>query len=186
MWNNVFILALDDRGAPLKSCLMAYQKRYNVSLKNIINFRFIYDKITGHELSDVTINDKLIVISHADPKYLKCFGRGLMTPFEFVVLLTDLGLKEVGIISFKCCKLGSKSYLQDIKDELFSDILVGYMSGYKKSAVTIFGHEGIGFIDSLIRLLTGGWGKLPDKYRVKIIRGNAEANRHPRRWARYN
>ncbi len=44
------------------------------------------------------------------------------------------------------------------------------MSAYKRSAVTIFGHEGVGFIDSMIRLVSVGLLKLPDRWRVESPR----------------
>ncbi|ENF3520427.1 hypothetical protein ACX1HT_22225 [Yersinia enterocolitica] len=180
MWNKVFLLVLDDRGTPLKSCIKAYTKRYNINSKNIINIRVINENggFTGKELSNVTIDDKLIVISHADSKFLRAPGIGLISPFGFVELLSDLGLEAVGIISFKCCNLGASSYLSEIKEELFFDIKVGYMSAYKRSAVTIFGHEGVGFVDSMIRLVSGGLLKLPDKWRVKFVSGNCETKKY--------
>ncbi len=49
------------------------------------------------------------------------------------------------------------------------------MSAYKRSAVTIFGHEGVGFIDSMIRLVSVGLLKLPDRWRVNFVRGNTQA-----------
>lgn len=182
MWNNVFLLVLDDRGVPLKSCIRAYKRRYNINDDKVINIRQILERggVSGKELINVTINDKLIVISHADAEYLRAPGIGLITPFNFVELLSDLGLKEVGIISFKCCKLGAKHYLLDIKNELY-DIKVGYMSAYKRSAVTIFGHEGVGFVDTMIRLVSVGLLKLPDKWRVNIVRGNSKVSSSPRR-----
>ncbi|MBS9009121.1 hypothetical protein KEQ57_23195 [Escherichia coli] len=177
MWNKVFLLVLDDRGAPLRNCINSYRKRYNIDKKREVNIRVIIDNggYTGDELSDVTIDDKLIVISHADARYLRVQKLGLISPFEFVTLLSNLGLKEVGLISFKCCHLGAKSYLDDINNELYSDIKVGYMSAYKRSAVTIFGHEGVGFIDSMIRLASVGLLKLPDRWRVNFVRGNTQA-----------
>lgn len=177
MWNKVFLLVLSDGDAPLRSCINSYKRRYNIDNKREINIRKIIDNggYTGNELSDVTISDKLIVISHADAKYLSVQRLGLISPFEFVELLFNLGLKEVGIISFKCCHLGAKSYLEDINKELYCDIKVGYMSAYKRSAVTIFGHEGVGFIDSMIRLASAGLLKLPDRWRVNFVRGNTQA-----------
>ncbi|EHR8377115.1 hypothetical protein K5Z09_004566 [Escherichia coli] len=177
MWNKVYLLVLDDRGAPLRDCIRSYKRRYNIDNTSEVNIRNVIDNggCTGNELSGVTINDKLIVISHSDSRYLRAQKLGFLSPFEFVELLYNLGLKEVGIISFKCCYLGAGSYLDDINNELFSDIKVGYMSAYKRSAVTIFGHEGVGIIDSLVRLASGGLLKLPDRWRVNFVRGNTQA-----------
>ncbi|HBA6820975.1 TPA: hypothetical protein J1W43_004730 [Escherichia coli] len=180
MWSKVFLLVLDDRGAALRDSVKSYRKRYNIDSNREVNIRevIVNGGCTGKEFSDVTIDDKLIVIAHADARYLRAQKIGLMSPFEFVELLSILGLKEVGIISFKCCYLGAKSYLEDIKNELYSDIKIGYMSAYKRSAVTIFGHEGVGFIDSMIRLISAGLLKLPDRWRVNFVRGNTQAPRY--------
>ncbi|EEU9882924.1 hypothetical protein EZF51_004796, partial [Escherichia coli] len=117
MWSKVFLLVLDDRGAALRDTVKSYRKRYNIDSNKEVNIREVIDNggCTGKELSDVTIDDKLIVIAHADARYLRAQKIGLMSPFEFVELLSILGLKEAGIISFKCCYLGAQSYLEDIK-----------------------------------------------------------------------
>ncbi|MGP2288729.1 hypothetical protein V5O65_23895, partial [Escherichia coli] len=83
MWNKVFLLVLDDRGAPLRNCINSYRKRYNIDKKREVNIRVIIDNggYTGDELSDVTINDKLVVISHADSRYLRVQKLGLISPF---------------------------------------------------------------------------------------------------------
>ncbi len=176
MWNNIYLLILDERDSVLKHCTRSYINRYNIKECNIIRIRNIIEQggIYGNELSCVTINDRMIVIGHAEPLFIRCQGRGNLSPFQFVELLYELGLKEVGIISFKCCRLGKKTYLSEIKNELYDEILVGYMSAYRKSAVTIFGHEGVGFVDSMVRLFSFGFLKLPNRLRVNVVKGNCD------------
>ncbi|EFJ9081885.1 hypothetical protein AVS20_004656, partial [Escherichia coli] len=55
MWNKVFLLVLDDRGAPLRNCINSYRKRYNIDKKRVVNIKVIIDNggYTGDELSDV-------------------------------------------------------------------------------------------------------------------------------------
>lgn len=104
MWNKVFLLVLDDRGPVLRDSVKSYCKRYNIDNNRVVNIREVIDNggCTGKELSDVTIDDKLIVIAHADARYLRAQKLGLMPPFEFVELLSILGLKSQATVHWNC------------------------------------------------------------------------------------
>jgi hypothetical protein len=64
-------------------------------------------------LSDLTVSDKLIIVSHADEN-----GLVSITQKMLVERLIQHGLKEVGVIKFHSCELGKKYWLHNFADRL--------------------------------------------------------------------
>ena len=189
MWEEVFLLILDDRNVAVRSCIIACKKRYEIPESHIIKItKTNRGLVTGRELSAVSLRSKLIVISHGTERTLQTCFQGEINHFEFFELLLELGLKEAGIISFKACNIGKGTFLEDLRNELFNELEVGYLLAYKGYAVTVWRHEGVGFIDTSIRLFSCGVLKLPDHFRVKIIKGNASLRKTAvikKRWSSF-
>lgn len=175
MWVDVYLLILDNRGIAMRSIIRACRKRYQLKDCNIITLtRKSRFEITGQELANLSLHSKLIIVSHGDENTLRTSFQGLINHFELFELLLDLGLREAGVISFKACNIGSGFFLEKFKSELCSDMKIGYLLAYKSYSIEIWGHEGIGCFDTSLRFFSCGLLKLPDSFRVKIIKGNAK------------
>lgn len=189
MWKDVFLLILDDRDVAVRSCISACKKRYEIPESHVIKItKYSRGLVTGRELSGVSLHSKLIVISHGTKNVLHTCFQGDINHFEFFELVLELGLKEVGVISFKACNIGKGNFLENFRAELCHELEIGYLLAYKGPAVTVWRHEGVGFIDTCIRLFSCGVFKLPDHFRVKIIRGNAPPGKFSvikKRWSSF-
>lgn len=171
MVDQCAILILDDRDAALRACIRACRRKYRNARTLIININNDYE-IKGDELSTLTLDSKLIIISHGSKMGCGSSSFGYLHAFNMYRLLCLLGLDTVGLISFKGCSIGAGVYLEQLKIVIGKTINYRYMLGYKGSVSSIFNHDSVGLLDAYIRLLTFYKCKLPDDYRVKIITGN--------------
>lgn len=76
-------------------------------------------------LSDLTMSDKLIIVSHADPD-----GLAEIEQTELVQRLLQYGLRNVGVIKFHSCELGKNTWLDDFAIQLMGKgVRFGWVSG---------------------------------------------------------
>ena len=85
------------------------------------------------------ISDKLFIVSHGE-------ANGEIGNQDGGTLAADLkqwGLKQVGLITFKCCNLGRGSFLELFVSECtLHGITVGWVKGYTGAAITYRGITG--------------------------------------------
>lgn len=92
-----------------------YQKKFmDAAYKNPV---CIIPEPTSSEmktlLSDLTLSDKLVIVSHACPN-----GLEEITQSTLVERLIQYGLKEVGVIKFHSCELGKKSWIDNFAKKM--------------------------------------------------------------------
>lgn len=76
-------------------------------------------------LSDLTMSDKLIIVSHADSD-----GLAEIEQTKLVNRLLQYGLKNVGVIKFHSCELGKNTWLEDFAIQLMGKgVRFGWVSG---------------------------------------------------------
>ncbi len=76
-------------------------------------------------LSDLTMSDKLIIVSHADAD-----GLVEIEQARLVRRLIQYGLKNVGVIKFHSCELGQKTWLDEFAIQLMGKgVRFGWVSG---------------------------------------------------------
>ena len=94
--------------------------------------------LSSLSLFNVGINDKLMIVAHGS--ITKCGG---FLPEELAKKLRECSLTSVGLITFKCCHLGSGDFLEDFRDHAAkAGIKVGWVKGYRGVAHTHGGDHG--------------------------------------------
>lgn len=184
MFDKCKVIVLDNRDIAIRRSLNLCVKRYRLKASEVIILREMSD-ISPNKLSDLTINSKLIIISHSDQ--YQCFSSlyGHLLPYKLHQVLLNLGLREVGLISFKGCNIGSGRFLDVLKKLTNDTIKVGYFIGYKGPSITLYNHECVGYLEAFIHCVSFGRIKIPDTYRVKILTGNVKYDqpiRQKKRW----
>lgn len=116
----------------------------------------------------VTRRSKLIVVGHGTLDTV-----GQYTPIGLTLRLMVLGIREVGLVSFKCCHTGAGSFLDDFAatcDRM--KLTFGWCIGYRHRAATLEdGHEVTTLRDDLLWNCSGGRRKNPDSERIRLVRG---------------
>ncbi len=107
--------------------------------------------------SDLTHNDKLIIVSHSTQ-----FGlRYAKMTDDFIHYLKLWGLSSIGVLKFHCCNIGEREWLRVLGEKMLShNISFSYISGPSSS-----GEKGHYTYD-----IKRGLSYTPGKY--KIIKGN--------------
>jgi hypothetical protein len=91
-------------------------------------------------LSGVTANDKLLIVAHASPTAV-----ANMTYTALVNEMYAWGLREVGLIVFKCCNVGRGTFLESFAQHAFTrwDMKIGWLKGYRGPSGTWGGYLGL-------------------------------------------
>ena len=119
----------------------------------------------SNELKKITMADKLFILSHGESNGQ--IGNG-SSPDVLARDLKNWGLKNVGLITFKCCNLGIGSFLEMFVSACSGKkITVGWVKGYKGIAKTLYDLGGTPY--EFVR--KGIIPKFGDD-RVKIVQGN--------------
>jgi hypothetical protein len=128
----------------------------------------VFTMVSADSLSKVTLNDKLYVVAHADRKEVG--------PYKAKALakkLSSWGLAAAGVITFKACDVGVKTFLRDFVAACSEKaIKVGWVKGYmgeSTTETTKVGHPREG--TELHK--TKEWLYGHDARRVKVVKGNA-------------
>ncbi len=92
-----------------------------------------FSKLQPTSLSAMKTQDKLFVFAHADPSEVGFASARLMAG-----ILQANGLRAVGLVTFKACKVGVGSFLEDFVASCVSrGIVIGWAKGYNGSAATV-------------------------------------------------
>jgi len=118
-------------------------------------------------LSGMTLASKLIIVAHGNPHCLA----GL-SPKQTVDLLYSLGLRQVGLLSFKSCEIGAGDFLDQVVDAARHRIQIGWCIGYKDIVRTAGRNELVGSEWRWRRINAAREMKRSDERRVKVVRGN--------------
>ncbi|WP_039056493.1 hypothetical protein [Enterobacter sp. Bisph1] len=177
-WNNVAILVLSKIDFAVETtvfnCLRNYPSSYLVSkyppekgsaLKNVEL------AVGGILTSKLTLFSKLIIVAHGT--HDTC---GLYFPGLLAVYLNYLGVRKVGLISFKVCSIGEGLFLETFAHECIKyNIEFGWCLGYRGSVHSYRNHLALcdSTMDNILRLVSFGQLKLSDDQRVKVVRGAA-------------
>lgn len=174
-WADVRILTMplkegSERNRVLMDTARACADRYNVPLEyRILAGAFAvpgFSFATKSSLKGMTLASKLIVIAHSDESYV-----GPCTPKALARELRKMGLRQVGLISFKCCMVGNGDYLEQLIQEASGCIDIGWALSYKGLSTLRDGHlrihdEKLALTFGILRQKHG------DAARVKVVRGN--------------
>src|SRR5262245_10003869 len=83
-------------------------------------------------LSRITVNDKLFIFAHGSPTHV-----GPYTAADLAEKLARWGLRQAGLITFKCCYVGKANFLEFFVRECAPlGIDVGWVKGYTGPAAT--------------------------------------------------
>ncbi|WP_156123988.1 hypothetical protein [Enterobacter sp. Bisph1] len=177
-WDNVAILILDEIDSTIEStvlsCLRRYPNSYLVSKyepKKTSPLNHAKAASANILEAHLTLFSKLIIIGHGAPHSCARYY-----PDRLAYYLRCLGVRTVGLISFKSCDIGNSIFLENFAFECVKvNIQLGWCIGYKGTVHPFMGHFVIGEIpfDMFLRFATCGWLKLPDAMRVKVVRGSA-------------
>lgn len=127
----------------------------------------LFTKLTATSLAGVSLADKLYLIAHADTKEV-----GPYKPKELVKHLAGWGLTAAGVVVFKACEVGIKSYLEDFVTACTNNgIQVGWVKGYMGAAATTLGYGSKP--RETITVSKKVEVKGHDKRRLRIVQGNA-------------
>jgi hypothetical protein len=92
-----------------------------------------------------TIKDKVMIIAHGSTTHVGTESSAVETPggigydaHDLAVWLDAWGIKEIGLLTFKCCYIGAGTFLEDFVRSLAKkNLKVGWVKGYKGPASTI-------------------------------------------------
>jgi len=131
--------------------------------------------LSSGSLAAVDRFSKLIIVGHANE-----YGINSWTPLELAERLKAWGLKEVGLIAFKACRLGQAAYLDEVAGCLGGLVRFGWLIAYR-GPVELVAYSPVAMheITSLEDRILRGFGlKLPDSIRIRLVRGNITVNNH--------
>lgn len=130
-------------------------------------------------LKEATLNDKLIIVTHGSEKSI-----GRLKFRKVSEALKKSGMRQMGLIAFKTCRVGARTFLQDLSRRVSKFAQVGYYVGYKDKAETrkrgglynkFFGTFGM-VIEGEDKRLAKKGKKASDEHRVTVVAGNAAQN----------
>ncbi|WP_039056494.1 hypothetical protein [Enterobacter sp. Bisph1] len=177
-WNRVVILIIDIIDRVIETTVLNSRMKYPDSYvvckhapgdeSSLDNYEVANKKCLSESLD---IYSKLIIVAHGKP--YRC---GSYSASRLAIYLKYLGVKNVGLISFKSCHIGVGNFLEEFEAEcrrMF--IFIGWCLGYKGSMTPFRGHLVIDEfpLDKLLRYSSCDLLKLPDSSRIKVIRGAA-------------
>ncbi len=185
-WSNTVLIVISDHDRAIKSSLSYALSRYGVerafyleTLKEESRNKFEKDHLNPLTTGCLRLfNDshlKVILVGHGAGGF-ECI------PDRLIVLLHEAGLRQCGLISFKGCRVGGGDFLDRFVREccVLNLIQVGFVLGYiddvfSPPLYTSCSHQMVSpFQDCLnsVGCWICGLIKLPDSFRVKVVRGN--------------
>ncbi len=107
-------------------------KGVDVNQTNLFNAQAnLWTPIAVDCLKEITMADKLMIIAHGSDDSVA----GL-NAYDFSIRLSMWGVQQVGLITFRCCDVGRKNFLDDLHNECKArtpGISVGWFKGYRGS-----------------------------------------------------
>lgn len=148
-WKEAAILLLQPDDQTIRECAYAWRKRYAVPAERCFSHRFSRRQVHGeplppgftelgrNSLSFSGLETKLIIVSHGNP-YEVGNGRTAQDAAAFAAQLAVWGLKEAGLLAFRNCLIGKRTFLDDLVMSLSTwGIGVGWLIGYKREAYSV-------------------------------------------------
>jgi len=113
------------------------------SEKTFFTFKRFFILLADGVLTDrLTLRDKVMIFAHGDPAFVQ--GASNYTPVDLAKKLKQWGIERAGLITLKCCNVGTGNYLEQFKEALASEgVEVGWLKAYKGFATqqsTLKGH----------------------------------------------
>lgn len=202
-WKQAVIVVVDPADGPIAHLANACKSRYRVPSDRC----FTVQPTPGFELKGFTpltpgclgfsdLSTKIIICGHGQSEGL-CMSGGIDLPEEGVKgagVLSDLlktwGLRAAGLVAFKSCLVGKARFLDELKQMCtVRGIRVGWLIGYRHTAWSWYRGDArrlvAGEVDRQLDWDTRGRQKMPDSYRVKIVKGNCFVLPTEARSARY-
>ncbi|MFX2611657.1 hypothetical protein [Enterobacter mori] len=138
--------------------------------------------MSGVFAGKLTGQSKIIITGHGDePPHVSCSDLGAVLMSR---LFKVLGVSDVGLISFKSCYTGQSTYLEDLTAACKREgIRFGWCLAYinwSGIATDLYckkfysRRQVVGFPDLLTYLISCGFAKLPDSFRVRVVKGSLE------------
>ena len=174
-WQSHILLLLDPADDVVREAAHQWKKRYRIPAHMCFAIEAIkgYERLAKGSLQGSTADTKIIVVSHGEPQRIQ-IGDRPCPPEGFAHYLRGCGLSRAGLLAFKGCELGKRHFLERLAAELLAlGTLVEWMVAYRHVTVQLsfLSHQWSGLLDYPIRTWTRGRAKMPDSYRIKVIRG---------------
>jgi len=140
-WGHIYLLNLAPNDKIISSSADDYIKHYMlVRNKCFRTSRAASDKYRhieeGDYLGKVTAVDKMMVVSHGSKEGKITYMDREIDGRTLAILFASWGIRNAGLITFKCCHLGKNSFLEDFRDACDNKINVGYLKGYLHETAT--------------------------------------------------
>lgn len=206
-WGKIYLLkatyadsGMDEENVKVDNSVKRYRERYKSNKKGQLqptitlktdwkentppddcSYKNIYacggtliDK--SEPLKEATLNDKLIIVTHGSSTSI-----GRLKFRKVSKALKKSGMRQMGLIAFKTCRVGARTFLQDLSLRVSKFAQVGYYVGYTDEAEMIkrgglynkfFGTFGMVIGGEDKRLAKNG-KKASDEHRVTVVKGNA-------------
>lgn len=154
-----------------------HKSRYRVSDDHCFSLQTIsgFTPISSGCFSGSTMLSKIIILAHGTQQGI-LVGWEMLNYMGFALYMQNyLGLRQAGLLSFKCCFLGGETFLEEFGSVLGA-IRIGYMVAYRHVSITAtFGNDVVstasGDQDWLVRTNSNGTDKLLDAQRIKVVEG---------------
>lgn len=192
-WKQAVIVLVDPTDGAIAHLANAWKSRYGVPAERC----FTVQPSPGFQLQGFTpvtpgclgfsnLATKLIIVGHGDAEGLY-MGASMDLPAEGTKgagVLSDLlktwGLRAAGLVAFKSCLVGQARFLDDLRQMCtVRGIRVGWLIGYRHTAWSWYRGDArrivSGELDKQLDWKTRGRQKMPDSYRVKVVKGNCFA-----------
>lgn len=139
-WENVFMLAMisesekEKKRKIIERGLGIYHDHYGYERVPLVQRFSEYTKIGWTSPTEETfggrigIKDKLLIFGHGNSDEM---GPDHLSPQQLADQLSQWGLQNVGVISFKACEIGQGTFLEDFRKACEErNINVGWIKGY--------------------------------------------------------
>jgi hypothetical protein len=100
----------------------------------------------GKGIPAPTLQDKMMIIAHGSPTHVGVPASAAETIMDgsgydanqLATWLANWGLEEIGLLTFKCCYVGTGSFLEDfVRHASKKKLKVGWVKGYRGPAATM-------------------------------------------------
>jgi hypothetical protein len=181
-WNDAYLFLMDADDWMLLKSANDLKEKYQIPDEKCYSTLPAQGFTTKERnfLKQATVYSKIIIVSHGNGgEVIAKRGDqiGGYIPQRFChFLVTVMGLKQAGILSFKGCSIGSSTYIEELREHLDRNkVKIGWLSAYKKGCSPYGASFSVGLYDEF-RLCISPLITLQkhNESRVNIIKGNTE------------